>query len=114
MNNAPLSSQGEMAAQVKVICKENRPPLDYSLFSYNFNDEDMYINENYLNSIHNLNCAEVYHTSHLSQSGEEVKAVIKEQIVDSKRNAREADLESAQDPSTLKNTTLITSRIQVS
>ncbi len=94
MNNAPIHPQGEMVAQVEVTHKENRPPLDYLLFSYNCEDEDMHINENYLGSIHDLNCTEVYYTSHSSQPGEEVEAVIKEQIAGSKRNARKAGLES--------------------
>ena len=113
MNNAPLCLQGEMAAQVKVTHKENRPPLDYPLSSHNFDDKDMHINKNYLDSIHNLNCAEVYHTSHLSQPGEEVEAAIEGQIADSKRNVREAGLGSAQGPSTLKDMTLTTGRTQV-
>ena len=94
MNNALIYPQGEMVAQAEVTYKENRSPLDYSLFSYNCEDKDMHINKNYLGSIHNSNCAEVYYASHLSQSGEEVEAAIKGQIAGSKRNARKAGLES--------------------
>ena len=94
MNNALIHPQDEMVAQVKVIYKENRPLLNYSLFSYNFKDEDMHINKNYLDSIHDLNYAEVYYASHSSQLEEKVKAAIKGQIAGSKRNVRKAGLES--------------------
>ena len=113
MDNAPLRPQGEMAAQAEVTHKENRPPLGYPLSSHDFGDEDMHINENYLGSIHDSNCAEVYHASHPSQPGEEVEAAIEGQIAGSKRNAREAGLGSAQGPSTLKDTTSTTGRTQV-